>query len=196
MGNCSTKRPTWAPKSERWRRLGGRKAARVPNGQTAPPTPLARRSRRHWSGKRGGSCSRSRLRSTELTTAAMEYATVVDSQSTPLACEHCRGPDIASTASSTPSGAPPESVTASQDRHVSGAHSGQGDARMLKAILVPLDGSALSERAVHYAEALARPTGAKFIFMRAVPTEMDASADALDLNRVLTHRAQDYLAGF
>ncbi len=67
---------------------------------------------------------------------------------------------------------------------------------MLKTILVPLDGSALSERAVHYAEVLGRSVGTQLVFMRGVPMERDLSPNALDHNRVLTHRAQDYLAGF
>ena len=43
------------------------------------------------------------------------------------------------------------------------------EAQMPRTILVPLDGSALAERALPYAEALARPGGGRLVLVRAVP---------------------------
>jgi nucleotide-binding universal stress UspA family protein len=61
---------------------------------------------------------------------------------------------------------------------------------MLKTILVPLDGSALSEKAVPFARGLARPAGAKILLMRAVQR---ARPDMPEASRV-DEGAQDLAA--
>jgi nucleotide-binding universal stress UspA family protein len=71
---------------------------------------------------------------------------------------------------------------------------------MFRTILVPLDGSPLAERAVPYAEVLARPAGGRLILVRAVPylarpTGTD-SFPTLDAARVAAaHEARAYLDG-
>lgn len=67
---------------------------------------------------------------------------------------------------------------------------------MLSTILVPLDGSALSERAIPYAEALARPRGARLVFMRAVLTANASTPGAFSYNWALRDQAQEYLSSF
>ena len=59
---------------------------------------------------------------------------------------------------------------------------------MLSSILVPLDGSALAERALPYAEALARPSGARVVLVRAVSGDREHGADS-------EAQARDYLNG-
>ena len=59
---------------------------------------------------------------------------------------------------------------------------------MLSSILVPLDGSALTERALQYAEALALPSGARVILVRAVPGDQEHGTDS-------EAEARDYLNG-
>lgn len=65
---------------------------------------------------------------------------------------------------------------------------------MLRTILVPLDGSSLSERAVPYAQTLARAGGARLIFLRAVLTAGEFGSGALLYNSALRSQAQGYLA--
>lgn len=63
---------------------------------------------------------------------------------------------------------------------------------MVQTILVPLDGSALSEQAIPYAAALAKASGAQLIFMRAILTAVVAPG-ALTFNTTLRDRATAYL---
>lgn len=64
---------------------------------------------------------------------------------------------------------------------------------MAKTILVPIDGSALSERAVPYAIALGKVLGAKLVFMRAVLTAKDPSAETQRFNHSLMQEAEENL---
>ena len=59
---------------------------------------------------------------------------------------------------------------------------------MLSSILVPLDGSTLAERALPYAEALARPSGARVVLVRAVPGDREHGTES-------EAEARDYLNG-
>ena len=49
---------------------------------------------------------------------------------------------------------------------------------MLKKILVPLDGSDPAERALTYATALATPTGAQLVLLRAAPSHARVGVDS------------------
>lgn len=62
----------------------------------------------------------------------------------------------------------------------------------MRKILVPLDGSALSEQAIPYAEALARHADAELLFMRAVLTATPAPAANM-FNQTLRESGRDYL---
>jgi nucleotide-binding universal stress UspA family protein len=61
---------------------------------------------------------------------------------------------------------------------------------MLKTILVPLDGSALSERALPYATALARRAGAHVVLVRAILAHTPPGADPTDTQVALRKRAE------
>src|SRR5436309_2023883 len=65
---------------------------------------------------------------------------------------------------------------------------------MLANILVPLDGSALSELALPYAEALGRRTGATLTLVRAVSGAPPALVDAARFQLEALATAEDYLA--
>lgn len=49
---------------------------------------------------------------------------------------------------------------------------------MSRTVLVPLDGSPLAERALPFAEALARPAGGRLVLVRAVPFLSRPAGDA------------------
>ena len=66
---------------------------------------------------------------------------------------------------------------------------------MFGSILVPLDGSPLAERALAYAEALARRTGARLILARAVPDPVEADADEIAADAQVVAEAEAYLIG-
>ena len=61
---------------------------------------------------------------------------------------------------------------------------------MLNKILVPLDGSDLSERAVPFATAIARAADAKVLLMRAVLTARIACPEFERLNAMTTGQAE------
>jgi nucleotide-binding universal stress UspA family protein len=61
---------------------------------------------------------------------------------------------------------------------------------MIKTVLVPLDGSALAERALPYATALARRTGARVVLVRAVLAHTLPGADPTDAQIALRKRAE------
>jgi nucleotide-binding universal stress UspA family protein len=64
---------------------------------------------------------------------------------------------------------------------------------MPRTILVPLDGSELSEKAIPYALALIRASGGQIIFMRAVLTASSPAPGAITFNAALREAAGDYL---
>src|SRR5207249_3453355 len=63
------------------------------------------------------------------------------------------------------------------------------------AILVPLDGSQLAERAVSLAAVIARRTGSELVFLRSVLTAGSLAPNAVDFNRSLLLEARRYLNG-
>jgi nucleotide-binding universal stress UspA family protein len=69
------------------------------------------------------------------------------------------------------------------------AYAGEGGA-MVKTILVPLDGSALAERALPYATALARRAGAHVVLVRAILAHTLPGADPTDAQVALRKRAE------
>lgn len=64
---------------------------------------------------------------------------------------------------------------------------------MLNTILVPLDGSALSERALEYSTALARPTGATVLLLRAAISHTLAGVDGRERQEGAIHEVEQYL---
>jgi nucleotide-binding universal stress UspA family protein len=64
---------------------------------------------------------------------------------------------------------------------------------MLSRILVPLDGSELAERALTYATALARPTGAQLVLVRAVVSHTLAGVDPRERQMGAIREAEAYL---
>ena len=66
---------------------------------------------------------------------------------------------------------------------------------MYRTIMVPLDGSALAERALPLAEALAARGGGRLILMRAVVAHPFPAADAAEQQRQLVQEAAHYLSG-
>jgi nucleotide-binding universal stress UspA family protein len=65
---------------------------------------------------------------------------------------------------------------------------------MLKTILLPLDGSALAERAVAYGAALARRSGARIILVEAVQAHTFPGTDPSNAQIQVTDRADGYLS--
>jgi nucleotide-binding universal stress UspA family protein len=65
---------------------------------------------------------------------------------------------------------------------------------MLNRILVPLDGSELAERALIYADFVARPTSAKVLLVRAAMSHTLAGVDGQERRVGAIHEAEDYLA--
>ncbi|HEU5317771.1 MAG TPA: universal stress protein [Chloroflexota bacterium] len=61
-------------------------------------------------------------------------------------------------------------------------------------ILVPLDGSALAERALHYAETMARSQGAQVVLMRAVEAHVLPGRDTPGAQRHVVDEADAYLS--
>src|SRR4051812_43434460 len=61
---------------------------------------------------------------------------------------------------------------------------------MLKTVLVPLDGSALSERALPYATAIARRAGARVVLVRAILAHTPPGVDPTDTQVALRKRAE------
>lgn len=61
---------------------------------------------------------------------------------------------------------------------------------MFKTMLVPLDGSALSERALPYATALARRAGARVVLVRAILAHTPPGVDPTDAQVALRRRAE------
>lgn len=64
---------------------------------------------------------------------------------------------------------------------------------MVHSILVPLDGSQLSEQVIPYAQALAKATDAELVFMRAVLTVPLRFREAVTFNTDLRETANNYL---
>lgn len=64
---------------------------------------------------------------------------------------------------------------------------------MYRAILVPLDGSALAERALPYAEALAQVSGAHLVLMRAAHTRAFPLGDITETQIAAMKEVEDYL---
>ena len=64
---------------------------------------------------------------------------------------------------------------------------------MRPAILVPLDGSLLAERAIPLATTLAHRTNAELVFVRAVLTAGSLAPSAISFNRSLLLEARRYL---
>ena len=65
---------------------------------------------------------------------------------------------------------------------------------MLNRILVPLDGSELAERALVYADFIARPTSAKVLLVRAAISHTLAGVDGQERRVGAIHEAEEYLA--
>jgi nucleotide-binding universal stress UspA family protein len=65
---------------------------------------------------------------------------------------------------------------------------------MYKAILVPLDGSPLAERALPHAEKLAAEAGARLVLMRAARVPPFAAGDAAEVQLAVMDEAEEYLA--
>jgi nucleotide-binding universal stress UspA family protein len=65
---------------------------------------------------------------------------------------------------------------------------------VLHRILVPLDGSELAERALIYATAMARPTAAKIVLLRAAMSHTLVGVDGQERRVGAIHEAEDYLA--
>ncbi len=66
---------------------------------------------------------------------------------------------------------------------------------MYRTILLPLDGSALAERAVPYASTLAQASGARLLLLQATHIEMRPGRDPAQQQAHALHAARDYLAG-
>ena len=65
---------------------------------------------------------------------------------------------------------------------------------MLKTILLPLDSSSLAERALIYAAALARRSGARIVLVEAVQAHTLPGVDSGSAQRQITDRAEAYLS--
>lgn len=66
---------------------------------------------------------------------------------------------------------------------------------MYRTILLPLDGSALAERAVPYASTLAQASEARLLLLQATHLEMRPGRDTAQQQAQALHAARDYLAG-
>jgi nucleotide-binding universal stress UspA family protein len=71
----------------------------------------------------------------------------------------------------------------------------KGGVIMYRTILVPLDGSPFSERALPMALSFARPLGSRLILTRAAAATTFPGADATDAQVEAVREARDYLAG-
>jgi len=75
-------------------------------------------------------------------------------------------------------------------RGASSSRPAEGRISVLKTLLVPLDGSALSEQALPYATALARRVGARVVLVRAILAHTFPGVDPTDAQIVVRKRAE------